>query len=110
MRAILTYHSIDSSGSPISVSPSAFRAHVRWLASGAVRVLPLDELVSAGDDEDAVAITFDDGFENFATEAAALLAQHGLPSTVFVVPEHVDGTNAWGGSDAPGIPTLPLMS
>lgn len=110
MRAILTYHSIDSSGSPISVSPSAFRAHVRWLASGAVRVLPLDELVSGGDDEDAVAITFDDGFENFATEAAALLAQHGLPSTVFVVPEHVDGTNAWGGSDAPGIPTLPLMS
>ncbi|HEX4934164.1 MAG TPA: polysaccharide deacetylase family protein, partial [Gemmatimonadaceae bacterium] len=110
MRAILTYHSIDGSGSPISVSPSTFRAHVRWLASGSVRVLPLDRLLQADDREDAVAITFDDGFENFATEGAALLAEHGLPSTVFVVPDHVAGTNAWGGRSAPGIPTLPLMS
>ena len=110
MRAILTYHSLDESGSPISVSPSAFRAHVRWLASGGVRVLPLDELVAANEREDAVAITFDDGFQNFATEGVSLLAEHGFPSTVFVVPEHVEGTNAWGGSDAPGIPTLPLMS
>ncbi|MCC6927939.1 MAG: polysaccharide deacetylase family protein [Gemmatimonadaceae bacterium] len=110
MRAILTYHSIDPSGSPISVSPAAFRAHVRWLASGAVRVLPLEQLVATDDSDDAVAISFDDGFENFATEGAALLAEHGLPSTVFVVSEHAGGTNAWGGSDAPGIPTLPLMS
>lgn len=110
MRAILTYHSIDESGSPISVSPSAFRAHVRWLASGAVRVLPLDELVKADDRMDAVAITFDDGFENFATECADLLVEHALPTTVFVVPEHVGRTNEWGGVASPGIPTLPLMS
>ena len=110
MRAILTYHSLDESGSPISVSPSAFRAHVRWLASGAVRVLPLEALVAADDGEDAVAITFDDGFENFATECSALLAEHRLPATVFVVPEHVGETNDWGGRSAPGIPTLPLMS
>ena len=30
--------------------------------------------------------------------------------TLFVVSEHAGGTNAWGGRDAPGIPTLPLMS
>src|SRR5690606_37701023 len=60
MRAILTYHSIDESGSPISVSREAFRAHVRWLASGAVKVRPLAELVDARDGGDAVAITFDD--------------------------------------------------
>ncbi len=111
MRAILTYHSIDESGSPISVGRSAFRAHVRWLASGAVRVLPLAELMAAPDEEgkDAVAITFDDGFVNFAEEAAPVLRDAALPSTVFVVPEHVGGTNEWGGQAVPGIPSLPLM-
>lgn len=110
MRAILTYHSIDESGSPISVGREAFRAHVRWLASGSVKVLPLADLVAAGDDADAVAITFDDGFQNFADEAAAQLREAGLPSTVFVVPEHVGGENDWGGHHVPGIPVLPLMS
>ena len=35
MRGILTYHSVDPSGSPISIDEKAFRAHVAWLASGA---------------------------------------------------------------------------
>lgn len=110
MRAILTYHSIDESGSPVSVSREAFRAHVRWLASGAVTVLPLAELVDARDGGDAVAITFDDGFQNFADDAAPLLRDAALPATVFVVPEHVGGENDWGGRHVPGIPVLPLMS
>lgn len=109
MRAILTYHSIDESGSPISVGRETFRAHVHWLASGAVQVVPIAELMARDDAGDAVAITFDDGFQNFADDAAPLLAEAGLPSTVFVVPEHVGGENDWGGRHAPGIPALPLM-
>lgn len=107
MRAILTYHSIDDSGSPISVSAAAFARHVDWLASGRVKVLPLRELVQSSE-PDAVALTFDDGFTNFATEAWPLLRAHGLPATVFVVTQRVGRTNAWGPA-APGIPTLPLM-
>ncbi|MEO6444091.1 MAG: polysaccharide deacetylase family protein [Gemmatimonadaceae bacterium] len=110
MRAILTYHSIDDSGSPISVSPQSFRAHVKWMTSGAVRVLPLAELLAAPAGDDAIAITFDDGFENFAEHAAPSLRAHALPCTVFVVPEHVGGANGWGGAHANGIPTMSLMS
>lgn len=109
MRAILTYHSIDDSGSAISVSPEAFRAHVEWLARGPVRVVPLADVARAPGDH-VVALTFDDGFRNFHEVAAPVLSHHGLPATVFVVTDHVAGTNAWGGSTAPGIPTLPLMS
>ena len=65
MRAILTYHSIDPSGSPISVSPAAFRRHIEWLASGRVRVVRLEELMRLPAGEDAVALTFDDGFAKF---------------------------------------------
>ncbi len=111
MRAILTYHSIDDSGSPISLAPAAFAAHVRWLASAPVRVLTLDALVAASASSgDAVAITFDDGFANFAEHAAPLLREHGLPATIFVVSGHVGATNAWGGRRQLGIPVLPLLT
>lgn len=107
MRAILTYHSIDGSGSPVSVDEPAFRRHVAWLSSGAVRVVGIDELLRS--DRDAVALTFDDGFASFAERAWPLLAEHGLPVTLFVVSDRVGSTNAWGGRESPGIPTLPLL-
>ena len=44
MKAILTYHSVDDSGSAVSVSPDAFRRHVRWLASERVRVVTVPQL------------------------------------------------------------------
>lgn len=106
MRAILTYHAIDRSGSPISVSPEAFARHVRWLASGRVRVVPLPAL--AATPGDAVAITFDDGYTSVAAEAAPLLAEHGLPATVFVVSGCVGRTNGWDRA-TPGVPELPLL-
>jgi len=109
VRAILTYHSIDSSGSPVSVSEQAFRAHVRFLGSGRVSVVPLADLSSMPDDRDAVALTFDDGFKNFATSGQPVLKEMGFPATIFVVADAVGGTNAWGGRAVPGIPTLPLM-
>jgi peptidoglycan/xylan/chitin deacetylase (PgdA/CDA1 family) len=110
MRGILTYHSIDSSGSPISTSQATLRAHVNWLASSEVQVTPLERLHLVPADGDAVAITFDDGFQNFADIAWPLLKHHEMPVTVFVVTQRVGMNNAWDGKDERGIPTLPLMT
>src|SRR5215831_8133763 len=109
MRAILTYHSIDSSGSPISVGVESFARHVRWLASGRVTVTGVSELLSLPDSADAVAITFDDGFQNLADVAVPLLVDHGLTATAFIVSDHAGGTNAWGREPDVGIPVLPLL-
>lgn len=109
MRAILTYHSIDSSGSPVSCSLDVFERHVQWLRAGHVRVITIDELLALPASADAVAITFDDAFMNFGELAAPRLLAHGLPSTVFVVSDQVGRTNAWGGRTARGIPDLPLL-
>lgn len=109
VRAILTYHSIDPSGSPVSIDREVFARHVRWLAASDVRVVPLDELLALPPRTDAVALTFDDAFANFGTEAWPLLAEHGLPATLYVVTDHAGGANDWGGAPAPGIPTLPLL-
>jgi peptidoglycan/xylan/chitin deacetylase (PgdA/CDA1 family) len=112
VRAIFTYHSIDDSGSPISVSPDAFRAHVRWLAASEVKVVPLARIVEHDDSADAVAITFDDGFQNFHVHAAPLLRELRMPATVFVVADHVGRDNAWKDAPAsgPNVPRLALMS
>jgi peptidoglycan/xylan/chitin deacetylase (PgdA/CDA1 family) len=109
VRAILTYHSIDPSGSVISIAESVFRRHVAWLGSGAVRVTGVEELLTLDPDEDAVAITFDDGFTNFASTAWPMLREHGLPATVFVVTDRVGRTNAWSDKEDPTIPELPLL-
>lgn len=109
MRAVLTYHSLDASGSPISIAPSTFRRHVEWLASGAVQVVPLTHLLRLSPRANAVALTFDDGFQNFATEAAPLLRERGLPATLFIVSGRVGTTNDWNGRATSEIPTLPLL-
>lgn len=108
MRAILTYHSIDPSGSPISISEGEFRGHIRWMASRAVQVVPLEWIHKVPPERDAVAITFDDGFQNFADVAWPLLKHHDLPVTLFVVSERAGTDNDWGPGGRKGIPKLPL--
>ena len=107
MKAILTYHSIDDSRSPISVDADAFERHVEFLSSGTVDVVPLAEIEDARDR--SIALTFDDAFENFDTDAWPLLRDAGLPVTLFVVTGQVGGDNAWGGKSHPSVPTLPLL-
>jgi peptidoglycan/xylan/chitin deacetylase (PgdA/CDA1 family) len=109
MRAILTYHSVDDSGSVISIDERSFARHVRWLAASHVRVLPLAELADAPDEDDAVAITFDDGLESFGRVAAPLLSEYGLTATLFVVTDAVGSTNVWRGRGDLGIPVQPLL-
>ena len=108
MRAILTYHSIDPSGSVISVDEQTFRRQAEWLASSPTDVVPVGELIGSPKG-DAVALTFDDGFENFSRSAWPILKDLGLPVTLFVVTGHAGRTNEWGGSPDPEVPTLPLL-
>jgi len=103
--AILTYHSLDDSGSVISVAPDLFRRQMEVLAASQVKVVPLDAIF---EHPGAVAITFDDGFANVAAYAAPVLERLALPATVFVVSGYCGKRNNWSTQPA-GIPQLPLM-
>ena len=110
MKATLTYHSLDDSGSAISIPPAVFDHHLAWLTSGRVRVLTLDRIAEEPDSAgDAVAVTFDDAFLN-TREAIARLLSHGIPTSMFVVSGRVGGDNDWNGKTSRGIPTLPLLT
>ncbi|MGQ0734404.1 MAG: polysaccharide deacetylase family protein [Acidobacteriota bacterium] len=109
MKAILTYHSIDSSGSVISIPPSTFGQHLRWLASSPVAVLSLPDLLRHPNDSDALAITFDDAFTNFQDEAWPRLRDHGLSVTLFVPTGFVGQTNEWAETPGGRMPRLPIL-
>ena len=105
-RAILTYHSLDESGSVISVRPDVFARQMAALAASGVRVVRLGELLRTPGR--AVALTFDDGFVNFAEAAAPVLARHKFPATVFLVTDYCGKRNDWPGQWS-SVPRWPLM-
>lgn len=110
MRAILTWHSVDPSGSPISVTRDQFRRQMEWLGSGAVQVVGVEQLLALPDEANAVALTFDDGIVNFETEAAPLLRAHGFPATLFVVTGRVGLDSRWeSGRRAQAVPVFALL-
>jgi peptidoglycan/xylan/chitin deacetylase (PgdA/CDA1 family) len=102
---VLLYHSVADGVNPRfaewAVSPEEFAAHMDVLASEGYRALTLRELAShafgrRGTVPDhAVAITFDDGFEDFYTAAWPHLRRTGLTATVFVTTGRVGCTSAW---------------
>ncbi len=80
--AILTYHSLDGSGSVVSTPADLFRRQMQSLAGRGIPVAPLEEVARG---REAVALTFDDGYANFSESALPVLEELGLPATVFVV-------------------------
>lgn len=107
MKGILTYHSVDDTGSVISVSPDTFARQMDWLAESGTPVLPLAELLSPTCTT-GVALTFDDAFQNFADVAWPIMKVHQLPATVYVPSDWVGRDNGWDADDT-RIPLLPLM-
>lgn len=80
--AILTYHSIDRSGSVLSITPELFAHQMAFLAKAGIPVVPLKDVREhAG----AVALTFDDAYHNVYREALPVLARYNYPATVFAI-------------------------
>src|SRR5437763_8996597 len=72
MRAILTFHSIDDSGSVLSYSPNTFDKLLLALQRSAIPLLDLGTLLRP-ETKTGVALTFDDGMRSIFTEALPIL-------------------------------------
>ena len=111
---ILTYHSLDDSGSVISVSPPAFRAHMQALRDKGFSGIALGRLLDGWEGRAPlpprpVVLTFDDAFRSFADTARPVLEGARFGATVFAVAGRCGGTNDWPGQLA-RVPRLPLLS
>src|SRR5262245_43814041 len=92
---ILTYHRFSEQEDGVNTSASAFAEQLDFLAAH-YRVVPLAELVEQLNGPGAkssrlAAITIDDGYRDAYEIAYPLLRRAGLPATVFVVTEFLEG-------------------
>jgi peptidoglycan/xylan/chitin deacetylase (PgdA/CDA1 family) len=94
MRAILTFHSIDDTGSVLSYPPKTFDRLLLALQLSGIPLLDLDTLLRP-QTKTGVALTFDDGMRSVFTEALPILRSHSAPAHVFLTSGVVGLTNRW---------------
>lgn len=125
---ILVYHRVGTAGDPFvpAVPPAVFEAHVRHLRRH-FNLVPLTDLLAAAMRREvpprALAVTFDDGYEDLYTHAFPILLRYRVPATVYLTTGLIDGTGGmWNDrlgaairdtkaavlDVVPGCPPLPL--
>ncbi len=93
---ILQYHHVSTeTPRSTSVTPEEFRIHLQYLKDKKYQVIGLDTLLAQlqqGKEpaDNAVAITFDDGYDNIYHQAHPILQDFGFPYTVFLSPALID--------------------
>jgi len=112
--SILTYHSIDDSGSVVSTSRKTFQKQMRSLSESSCNVISLNAIMDCLHENRplpsrALAITFDDGYRNVYTEAFPILEKYGFGATVFLISDYCGKDNDWPGN-SPAFERRPLLS
>ncbi len=98
---VLMYHSVarrDADPNMITISPARFARQMRWLQRRRLRGTSMRQLLDAADcgsTAGLVGLTFDDGYADFTTHVAPVLAEHGFTATAFVVAGKLGGHNDW---------------
>jgi peptidoglycan/xylan/chitin deacetylase (PgdA/CDA1 family) len=110
---ILTYHSIDRTGSCLSTTPELFNLQMEYLASRHYRTLTVTDAVSClkqgqKSTQPTIALTFDDGYRSTLELALPVLRKHGFNASLFAVSGFCGIDNAWDHAQGP-IPRFPIM-
>jgi peptidoglycan/xylan/chitin deacetylase (PgdA/CDA1 family)/GT2 family glycosyltransferase/2-polyprenyl-3-methyl-5-hydroxy-6-metoxy-1,4-benzoquinol methylase len=101
---ILMYHGVSDTGPAAlqryRVSPSLFRAQIRWLRANGYYAIGSRQLLDhmrSGQPVPGrpVVISFDDGFQDFADNAWPVLAAHDFTAEMFIVTDRVGQTAIW---------------
>ena len=111
--AILMYHRIgpDSESSRYVCASKAFERQMLWLRRSGLAVVGLEQIVRSSTGAEsvprgAVAVTFDDGHEDFCRYALPVLESLKIPATMFVVAGKLGGTDDWMPADNPRMPLM----
>jgi peptidoglycan/xylan/chitin deacetylase (PgdA/CDA1 family) len=96
---VLLYHRIDATpdAHALGVPPDLFDAQLQWLQSEC-HIVPLRQLLEAHAEDlpdRAVAITFDDGYEDNLTVAAPMLRRRDAPATFLLTTAQLDAAGEY---------------
>jgi len=108
VRAVLTFHGVDDTGSVLSVSSDALAGLVAGIRAADHEIVPLARLMEKPEIPDRVALTFDDGFRSVHEAALPVLRDADAPATLFLTTGFLGGDNHWPGQ--PGwAPRFPML-
>jgi peptidoglycan/xylan/chitin deacetylase (PgdA/CDA1 family)/GT2 family glycosyltransferase len=82
------------------LSPGRFSRFIRWLKRAGYKDLMPEEWLAGTAPTRSVMLTFDDGYDDFYSEAFPILKQMNLKATVFVVVERIGQSNVWDEANA----------
>lgn len=91
---VLLYHHVSASTpASTSVSPETFRTHMTYLAEH-YTVMPLPDIIDALKNKqslpaNAIAVTFDDGYNDILDNGHPIMQNLGLPYTIFINPQEI---------------------
>lgn len=98
---VLCYHRVGSGGVPFysNLDPAIFEEQIRFLRRS-YRIVSLDDvcrkLDAGGPPEQAVAITFDDGYRDLYNFAFPILRRYGVPATIYLTAAAIEtGEISW---------------
>jgi peptidoglycan/xylan/chitin deacetylase (PgdA/CDA1 family) len=94
MKAILTFHSIDDSGSVLSYPAKSFASLLEALSKSGMPVVTLDELLRA-ETRQGISLTFDDGMRSLFSTALPILQDYAFPAHLYLTTGSVAKTNRW---------------
>ena len=108
---VLMYHAISGAPGPTSIDPATFRGQMDVLAARGYEPVSLRDLAAWHEGRAelparAAVITFDDGFADFAEQAAPALLARGWGATVFLPTGRLGGKEDWYGADEPARPLM----
>jgi len=94
---ILAFHNIDEGIYPgiNTYSPTRFRSLISVLIDHGFRFVRLSEVTPGNNDDNQIAITFDDGYESFHRHVAEILADYSIPATIFMPAGYIGKSNSW---------------
>lgn len=93
---ILMYHHIDNQPGGLYIRTDIFENQMNYLVQKGYQTKTLSEIIQAVQSKiplppKSIAITFDDGYRDFYTQAYPILKSLNLKATVFVVTQLMDG-------------------
>jgi peptidoglycan/xylan/chitin deacetylase (PgdA/CDA1 family) len=110
MPAVLMYHSVaPGHHDQYTIHPDQFEQQMRWLHRRGRKGTSVRECLEAwshGDGHEAVGLSFDDGYADFAEYVLPVLDRYGFSATVFVVAGRLGGDSSWD----PEFPPKPLLT
>ena len=109
MRAILSFHSIDDSGSVLSMSRNQLASLIDAIRNSGHRIVALRKLLDEPEEAKRIAFTFDDGMQSLWQNALPVLRDGDIPATLFLTTARLGGDNRWPGLP-PGAPTMPMLT